>query len=261
MRFTSVLFCLATLSMSAPAFGAADLKVTVPAPAAVNVYSPTSYAVKVQNIGNVKADNISLTVTLPLTHTSPTAYVMGTLSAIDTRCVKSNNKLVCSLGSLNNNKSTTVTFKIALPEANEVLKVTASATTTSSETVLTNNSATDIPALTNYSYSVPGGSYVTNEHCTGTNLTSYFECTLFPSSIMQHDTILNGDGSVTVVDDPINYYGTWSQPVPNQLNMQYFDSQGTLLADFVGYGTPNQCFEGITIFPGSSYVSPYHVCF
>lgn len=260
MRTSVLLLGLGMLSVTSTAFAASDLKVTIPAPAAAYVYSPTAYAIKVQNIGNARADNISLTITLPLTHTSPSAYVMGTLSNIDTRCSKQNNKLVCALGSLNQNKSTNVLFSIALPEANEVLKVSAAVTTTSSENSTSNNSATDTPVQLNYAYSIPGGAYAVNKHCTGTNLTSYFECELFPSSITQHDTIFNGDGSVTIVDDPINYSGVWSQPSSNQLNVQYFDSMGTLIADFKGYGTSNRCFEGITLFPGSTYLSPYRVC-
>jgi len=260
MMVRSMVVCALSLLVATPAFAAADLKVSIPAPAAQYVYSPTSYSIRVQNIGNAKANNVALTVTLPLTHTSPSVYVMGTLSAIDTRCAVSSNKLVCQLGTISNSKETSVTFKLAMPEANEVLKVSAAATTTSSETVTSNNSATNLPTQLNYAVTIPGGSYVTNRHCTGTNLTSFFECELFPSSISSHDTILNANGTVTVVADPVNYTGTWSQPSPNQLNFQYFEN-GNLVVDFKGYGSTTTCFEGITLFPNSpNYVSPYKVC-
>lgn len=259
MLVRSALLGLVTFLATPSAFAASDVKVSIPAPASQYVYSPTSYGIKVQNIGNAKAYNVALTVTLPLTHTSPQVYVMGTLSAIDSRCVKSNNKLVCQLGTISANKSTTVTFNIALPVADEVLSISAAATTTSSENSTSNNSASNTPTLVNYSTVIPGGSLVTNQHCTGTGLTSYFECTLFPSSISAHDTILNGDGSITVIDDPINYSGAWSQPSSNQLNFQYFEN-GQLIADFEGFGSEPGCFEGITIFVGSTYLAPYEVC-
>ena len=55
------------------------------------------------------------------------------------------------------------------------------------------------------------------------------------------------------------YTGTWSQPSPDRLVFQYFD-YGVLAADFDGYGVPGGCFEGLTVFPDSEFVSIYEVC-
>lgn len=243
---------------AAPALAASDLRVTIPAPAPAHVYDATSYQVVVANIGNQSAAAVTLTVTLPATHTSPTKYVMGTLANVDSRCTKSGTKLVCNLGIIGKNQNKVVTFDIALPEAAETLTVSAAATTTSSENSLANNSASDVPTLLHYATALADGDALHNRHCTGTGLTSFFECELFPSSISFHDVVVHGDGTVSIPDEP-GFSGTWSQPTPDTLLMTYLDGQ-TVVAEFEGYGTAPGCFEGITTFPGSTYVSPYEVC-
>lgn len=249
---------IASLVAAAPAFAAADIKVTIPAPAAAYVYDATSYGVVVSNIGNKTANSVVLTVQLPATHTSPTVYVMGTTSSVDSRCSASGTKLICNLGSMLKLTSKTVTFNIALPEAAEVLSVSASATTTSAENSYTNNSASDTPTLLNDTVTVLDGDEAINNHCTGTGLTSYFECTLFPSSISSHDSVFHGDGTLSFPTEP-DYAGTWSQPSSDSLVFVYTYA-GDVVAEFEGYGTDTNCFEGLTTFPGSSYVAPYEVC-
>ena len=39
-----------------------------------------------------------------------------------------------------------------------------------------------------------------------------------------------------------------------------YSFNGQLVAGFHGYGVGGDCFEGITLFPGSSYNSAYSVC-
>lgn len=95
---------------------------------------------------------------------------------------------------------------------------------------------------------------------TGTGLTSFFECTLFPSSISSHDTVFNADQTISFPGAAANYTGTWSQPSADRLVFSYFED-GLLVASFDGRGVNSNCFEGKTIFPGSAYVSMYEVCF
>lgn len=96
-------------------------------------------------------------------------------------------------------------------------------------------------------------------HCTGQNLTSFFECQLYPSSITMHETILEVGGTIQFIGQPAQYGGTWSQPSPEHLSMTYTDT-GVPVAHFEGDATTTGCFEGITTFPGSSWVSAYLVC-
>jgi hypothetical protein len=66
-------------------------------------------------------------------------------------------------------------------------------------------------------------------------------------------------------DQSISYsgYGTvgyWDQFVSNQqLHMQLIG--GSSVAEFNGFSTGGNCFEGLTTFgPNSPYMSPYKVC-
>ncbi len=241
-----------------PALAAADLRVVIPAPAAQYVYANMPYGIVVSNIGNQSASTVKLTIDLPATHTSPTKYVMGTLAAVDSRCSLAGTRLTCTLGTLAKGKSTTVTFGLAFAEAAEILAVSAAVSTVSAENSLANNTASNTPTLLNYSVAVQDGDLAINSHCTGTGLTSYFECVKSPGSVATHETLFHGDGTLSFPEAP-EYSGTWTQDSPDSLAFTYTEG-GNVVAEFVGYGTSAGCFQGLTVFPGSTYVSPYEVC-
>ena len=245
--------------LATPALAASDLAVSIPATAPVHVYESATYEVEVANVGNRNANNVTLTIALPETHTSPQVHVMGELGSIDSRCTQSGTELVCSLGRVRKNKSKTVSFELELPQADEVLELAASASTTSNENTLANNDASLAPALLNYSTALSSGDVAQVDHCTGQGLTSFYECVLSPSSITSHIVEL-GSGTLSFPGQDPGYGGTWSQPSPDRLQMTYTYNGGTV-AEFDGYGTSPGCFEGITTFPGSPWVSPYEVCF
>lgn len=244
---------------AAPALAAPDLRVQIPAPAAQYVDEDIAYDVVVANIGKHAAAGVSLTIDLPATHTSPVVHVMGALSGVDVRCARSAARLTCNLGALAKGQSTTVSFTIALPQAAGALAVAAAATTTSGESNTSNNSATDVPTLLYHAVTVPDEATALHRHCTGTGLTSFFECALYPSSISSHEATFHTDGTITFPDAP-DYEGAWWQDAADSLSFAYFYG-GQVLAEFSGRGTDPDCFEGLTTFPGSSYVSPYEVCF
>ncbi len=259
MSTYSILAGAAAFLIATPVLAAADVRVQIPAPAAVHVYDTTDYDVVVSNVGNKKAYGVQLVIELPETNTSPQVYVMGTTSGVDPRCSASGTQLVCSLGDIARNAQTVVSFGIALPQADEELAVTATATSTSPETTLANNTATDVAPLLGYAVAVQAGDVTTSRHCTGTGLASFYECELFPSSLSEHQAELLAGGLVSIPGEP-GYGGTWSQPTPDSLVMTYEELGVGVVAEFVGYGTSPDCFEGITTFPGSTYVSPYEVC-
>jgi hypothetical protein len=255
---SSVLVALSCL-LAGTAHAASDLRVTVPTPAAQHVDELTAVDVVVANIGNQTAAATTLTITLPATHTSPTKYVLGTLGAVDPRCSKSGTRLICNLGNIAKNTGKTVSFQIALPVAAEALTIQAAATTTSSENSLANNAAAATPPLLYHPIAVADDAAAHNRHCTGTGLVAFFECELFPSAISAHDLVLHPDGSLTFVDAPDLYTGAWWQDSPDSLDLVYFEGD-TVVAEFSGRGAGSGCFEGLTTFPGSTYVSPYEVC-
>ncbi len=255
----SLVLAVTCLLAAAPALAASDVRVVIPAPAAQLVYDDTQYGIIVSNIGNQSAAAVKLTIDLPETNTSPQKYVMGTLANVDARCTLAGTRLTCTLGTIAKGKATTVPFAIAFPEAAQVLSISAAATTTSSENSTANNAASNTPNLLNYSVAVQDGDLGHNSHCTGTALTSFYECTLFPSSLSAHDVIFHGDGTLSFVDAPAEYTGVWTQDAADSLAFTYFEN-GEPIAEFVGYGTSPSCFEGVTVFPGSTYVAPYEVC-
>lgn len=250
---------LPLLALSLPALAAADLSTTLSAPAGVYVYDDGTVTVDVKNIGNKTAQNVSLVIDLPATHTSPSVYVMGDVGAMSSGCAASGTHINCNLGSIAKNVTKTVTVDIALPVSAASLDFSATASTTSAESTLSNNSDSDSASLLYYDIALAGPVDVLNSHCTGTGLTAWFECTLFPSAISDHETTLNADGSISFGPEGDGYTGAWSQPSDDALVFTY--SYGsTVVASFEGYGADTGCFEGLTLFPGSSYVAPYEVC-
>lgn len=247
---------------SVPALAAADLTTTITAPTSNVVYDSNTWSVRVNNIGNKSASAVTLAISLPQTNTSPTVYVMGTVGTMSSGCTRTGTTINCNLGTINRYSSKTVTFNIALPASVGTLDFSATAATTSAENSTSNNSDTEVATLTYYSnaLSTTSNTPVTNDHCTGTGLEAWFECTLFPSAISSHDTTLNADGSISFGPEGAGYTGDWWQDTPDTLEFVYYDPDAVLVAEFFGYGTLAGCFEGLTTFPGSTYVAPYSVC-
>ncbi|MFM2418247.1 MAG: hypothetical protein RL385_2970 [Pseudomonadota bacterium] len=251
----------ALVPATADAASAADLTVSIQAPAGVLVEDVAHYVVQVKNVGNRNADGVVLTVDLPATHTSPGVFVLGDLSGVDPRCTRSAARLTCNLGRLNRASQTSVAFDLALPYASAPHAFVARGSTTSAENVLANNRADHVQPLTYYSESVPAPVDADITRCTGTALTSFFECTVYTGATqtfaLSLDTggIIRSVGTTTVV-------GQWAQPASDSLTMTLVNTSGNVAATFDGKGVGGGCFEGVTTFPlPSVYVSPYRVCF
>jgi hypothetical protein len=252
-------FLLATLAaLTTTSALAADVSATILPPAAHDVDAPARYQVRVANSGG-QARNVSVTIDLPQTNTSPQVYLMGTLVARDSRCALSAQTLTCSLGKLNGGQSKTVWFDVAFPYSAEPLLIEATADTTSSDSNPGNDYDAVAAALTYVDVPLAGDTAVFNEHCTGQGLSSFFECERFPSSITAHDAILHDDGSISFPGQDPGYAGAWWQAADDHLGFTYTYA-GTPVAEFDGAGVDGDCFEGLTTFPDSPYVSPYRVC-
>lgn len=250
-----VLSLVAALS---PAFAASapDLTTSITAAAGQYVYTSGTWTVTATNSGTRDAGAVTVTVELPRTHTSPSVYVMGTVGA--TSCTLSSTHLTCTAASLRRGRSTSWTFGITLPQSSSALTFSATAST-AGETNTSNNASTATASLLHLSPALPGGSTVLNRHCTGTGLTSFFECELYPSSIAEHEAVFNSDGSLTIPAAP-TYTGSWSLS-GSTLTFSYSDGSGTVVSNFTGQATDAiGCWEGVTTFPTSSYVAPYEVC-
>lgn len=258
MMYRSLL-TLALVCTASAAYAKADVTVSIDAPAGLSVYEEGRFEVEVSNIGNRNADNVEVEIDLPQTATSPQVFVMGILGATSNSCVLADQTITCSLGRIRKNKSATVYFDIAFPVSLAPHTFTATASTTSSENSTNNNSASNTTNLAFYSAAVSAPREAHNRHCTGQGLQGFYECTLFPSSISSHDIRFEANGSITFLNAPPGYTGAWTQPTADRLEFDYY-SDATLVASFSGYGVDNGCFEGMTLFPGSQWVSPYEVC-
>lgn len=251
-----VLSFLSALVSPALAATAPDLTTAIVAPSGQYVYTSAKWQFTTTNVGNRDAGTVTMTVQLPITNTSPSVSVMGTVGA--TNCTKSGTKLTCTASSLKKGKTATWYAWLTLPESVGSIDFSATAST-SGETRTTNNSSSATASLLHYSPALAGPVTVLNRHCTGTSLESFFECELYPSSISDHEAVLESDGSITIPDAP-DYSGTWWLS-GSELSFEYTDTSGDVIVEFSGNAVDNVgCWEGLTTFPGSSYVSPYEVC-
>lgn len=230
------------------------------APATVTVNSTYQYTASVRNIGTQTAQNVSLTIEFPLTNTSPNRHILGKVTGYPSNCSIVSNKLVCNFGNVkhNLNPTRTVSFNFEYPVSTKPLELIARAATTSTnEMNPANNVLGYAPTVTHPDLPVTSANVVVS-HCTGTNLTSFFECEKYPSSIASFTMTLDQGGSITLPYP--GYFGNWNQNIsPKQL---YFNvTDGSDGVTFNGFASNSTCFEGVATFtPASNYVSPYKVC-
>jgi len=253
---------LATASFAKAAAPQADLSVALVPPSSEMVYSANSYSVTVSNIGKKDASGVVLSMDFPLTHTSPQVFLLGSITQLDSRCAIQAGRVSCALGNLLRGKSTSVAFKYSIPVSNQSIQIKSNVVSNSGDDNPSNNNHTYVPNLTYRSFAIAGPRTATNSHCTGTDLTSYFECTKFPSSISQHSAVLEANGTISFPNEP-TYYGFWQQSAneTHKLSFQYWEA-GNKILEFSGFGSVANCFDGMTaFFPASSYVSAYRVCF
>jgi len=258
----TALFATSTmLSAAPPAPAGPDLALSLAAPAGPHVYETRRYTYTIRNVGPKASTGGQIVVTLPQTGTSPEVYILGAVAGYSAGCTLAGRTLTCPLPNLNKNASTTKFIDVSLPLSTRALVVDATVTTAGDQSAA-NNRVIHTANLLTYPVTMSLGVPVTHQHCTGgPTLSSYLECTLFPSSVTEHDAIFNAVGTITFVDAPASYSGFWNYiPSENRLHFEYFD--GSLrVAEFDGRGVPGNCFEGITTFPNSpNYISPYRLC-
>jgi hypothetical protein len=241
----------------APAFAGVDLRTTITAPAGALVYTSGSWSVTVKNLGNTHANNVELVIELPETHTSPNVYVMGTVGAIPSSCVPSGTTLVCALGQIKANKSKVVAVSLELPYSTAPLVVGAISNTPGVvDTNPANNTAAVAAALSYPSISFVPDRDVLAENCTGTGLTSFYECVVSPGSTQSHDATYHADGSISFPWSA-DYGGSWSQPTLQTLHFDYTEL-GQVVMTFDGVAVDAACWEGVILSGG--YTIPYSVC-
>lgn len=257
MRVASSLLAIAgSVVISLPAIAAGpDLQTTIDAPAGVYVYATGRYYVAVDNNGGKHANDVVLTIDLPQTNTSPTVHVMGSVGAMSGSCSLSGLQIVCDLGRIRRDRSVEIYVDLDLPESTDPLVIDATATT-SGETNPADNTDSVAASLLNDDIVWSKPSAQTIEHCTGMDLSSFYECEVSPGSISSHAHTLNADYSITVSG---GLTGTWWSDGPDHLAFEYYSGPDTVV-EFEGYGVSADCWEGAATFPGSAWMSMYSVC-
>ncbi len=234
-----------------------DLATTVIAPATHQVNDVGRYEVRVTNVGNQRSGStVNVTIDLPRTNTSPTVSVMGTLISVPGGCTLVGTQLRCTLPRINANAFAQVFIDLRLPYSANPIVISATATT-SNDGNPANNTGSVSANLSYYAVAVSVPVAVSNSHCTGTNLSSYFECTISPGSVSSHPATFLPGGAIDLGDP--SYGGTWAVTGAD-LTFSYTEL-GQPAGSFVGKGTSLNCWEGKMTFPGSTYMAMYKVCF
>ncbi len=255
------------VSQSVQAAATADVIVQIVPPVTQTVDVSAQYGIQVSNTGSANANSVVLTVELPVTATSPTRHVMGVLSGLDSRCTQSVNVLTCNLGQIRRNRNTTVTFTLATPYMWVSQDIAASATTTTSDRNSANNSDSHEQVLDFVPTDLAGTFDVLITSCYGQNLSSFYECELYPSSYSELDATFEettpGNGVITFPTLPPEYAGLitgdWNQATDEDLAFTIYEAN-VAEVEFVGKAIGNDCFEGSATFPSSGDMIPYQVC-
>lgn len=251
---------LLTASPAAAATGS-SLGTTILGPSSAQVGATAHYDVRVQNTGNQNTTvPWTVTIQLPETATSPTKYLLGTVSGLPTGCTRAIGKITCTYWTALKRTSgvnvKTIGFDLTLPYSTAPLAITATAA--ASNNLGTASTATRSLTQTYVTPLAPPAP-MTVDHCTGRGLTSFAECV--PGSLAHHSVTLTATGELdfSATTGASGYGGTWSV-TGSQLTMTYTDGT-TPVGVFVGRGVSATCWEGpMTFIPASPYVAMYRVC-
>jgi hypothetical protein len=246
------------LSLIATASAGADLQTSIQMPSGHEAYEEQRIRVRVSNVGNSNAKNSVVVIDLPESNTTP-VIVVGDMGTLDSKCTQSGTQLTCDLGRIKRNRTKTVNVYIALPWSVSDLEFSATASTSNIDSNPGNDSDTATSEVNFPDLVIAGGDHATNTHCTGTNLGSFYVCTAFPSSLMSHGITFESDGTISFDGAPAGYTGEWGQASDDSLWFDY-SYLGSVVAEFDGNAVDADCFEGLTVFTGSSYVAGYEVC-
>jgi hypothetical protein len=257
---------VSAMAFASPSASAApngsDLVTSFVAPSSVRVGDVARYEVRVVNNGNRNsALPTTVTIQLPTTATTPTPRILGTVSNLTAGCSVSGTRVVCSSPLIPRFGGTAAfAFDMVLPYSLQPISFRAEASTTN-ERNAADNVANHAPATTFHTVPDSAPANLAISHCTGTNLISFWDCVVTPTSTSSHVATLLPGGTIDLSangSEAATMGGTWSVN-GTQLTMTYTDG-GVPVGTFVGQGTSPSCWEGPMTFPNSTYMSMYRVC-
>jgi Domain of unknown function DUF11 len=242
----------------------ADLVPTIVPPTSTLVGDVSDFDIRIVNRGNRDSQAVSVVVQLPVTRTSPTVHVLGQVTGMSSGCQATGTRITCSIASIRKGATAIRRVSIKLPYSVAPIAVGVS-TSTANEINAGNNNTSFTVAQSFWEVLLPGNVVtVDNLHCTGTNLSSYYECSLYPSSINSHfATFTPVTATSGTLDFNANgpgyeaYGGTWSVS-GSELTFEMTEN-GVPIGNFVGRGVDLSCWEGKTTFTAGGE-SMYRVC-
>ena len=246
MQFIKLLTAVGLLACTSQVYARADLSVVGSGPNEVAPGAVSDYRFTVSNIGNRRARNSMLNITLPSN---------STLSATMPSCSVAGNLMACDLGNMRPNASQTIVFDLNAPSQEGTIMVLGQVSTTKRENSLSNNSSavsTQIESPTPDSFPIISETDLLLKQCVSTSgALTFDQCTA--GSLMTHAVTLNTDGSIQT-NDP-NVQGNWVQNSAQDIELRFtLSADNSTLSVFTGQATSDTCFEGaITFHQGSGY--------
>jgi len=246
-RFIAIAACMFVGVSSAFAGGnrKADLQLIMSGEASTETSQINAYNVQVSNIGNRRARNVEVNVTLP---------VNGQYIQSNSSCTLSGQQLSCGLGKINAGGTRVIVFDFLAPAATETQYFTAVASTRSNESSLSNNQDTVVTQVNNpvpppppppvaVTITPPEAFFM--QTCTGSIPLTWQDCT--PYSLVEATIVLDLNGNVTV-PNTANYIGTWSQSTDlKHLDVVVNNSYTSTTSTLMGSGVSADCFQGTTV--------------
>ncbi len=221
----------------------ADLDVAAQGPVQVDVNGSATYSVTTRNIGDRRANDVSLSVTVP---------VGLTVTNQSNECQTTSGGLHCDLGRLRPGASHTVTLVVDAPAAPGAHAITATGNTSTRESTLGNNSDTLNVQVIDPTPPPPANFPITSqtdlflEMCTSlSGPIEWADCT--PGSLLTHTVTLEAGGSTETYDPGV--WGNWNQASPSVIEMNFFNMlDNSPMSTMSGSAMSSSCFEGTTVF-------------
>ena len=239
-----------------PRGGSADLQLIVAGVASTLINDSNTYSVQVENIGNQRARNVTVDVSLPNTG----QFLQSTVG----NCALSGVVLSCDLGRIRAGGSRSIAFNFQAPNTAGTQYFTAQTQTRTAESSLSNNQDTlttqvndpvPPPPPSPVAVTVAPPEAFLMQSCTSTSgPLTWQDCT--PSSLTQNTIILDVGGVLSGLTAS-GYVGSWSQNSSlTTIDAIATNSSTASQSLMTGVGVSIDCFEGTTIHQDLTFTYP-----
>jgi uncharacterized repeat protein (TIGR01451 family) len=251
----ATLGCLAMLTVAtqAQAGRSADMMVMVQGPATAETSDALQYYVVASNQGSRNAGNVTATIELPAS---------ATFVQADNACSLSGTTLNCNLGRIRRNNNYTLSVELIAPSTAGTITLDASVSTTSRDNNPGNDSASlstviEEPVVVQPVVDIDPPELFVMRQCVGSNSLQWEDCT--PGSLIEHLVILDTNGVVQTNDPGAS--GTWNEPDPYHIELNFYDLNNTPMSTFTGKAQTQFCFSGTTVFhQNAAYSGAWYGC-